>query len=38
VEKGKDLIQTQADAAKAAVEAGKSAYVATTTNETTPVA
>jgi gas vesicle protein len=27
VDKGKDLIQNQADAAKAAVEAGKSAYV-----------
>jgi gas vesicle protein len=31
VDKGKDLIQNQADAAKAAVEAGKSAYVEKTT-------
>jgi gas vesicle protein len=30
VEKGKDLIQNQADAAKAAVDAGKEAYVAKT--------
>jgi gas vesicle protein len=37
VDKGKDLIQNQADAAKAAVEAGKEAYVAKT-NEATPVA
>jgi len=37
VDKGKGLIQNQADAAKAAVEAGKSAY-AEKTAETTPVA
>jgi gas vesicle protein len=37
VDKGKDLIQNQADAAKAAVEAGKEAYVAKT-SEATPVA
>jgi gas vesicle protein len=36
VDKGKDLIQNQADAAKAAVEAGKEAYVAKTT-ESAPV-
>jgi gas vesicle protein len=36
VDKGKDLIQNQADAAKAAVEAGKEAYVAKT-SEATPV-
>jgi gas vesicle protein len=37
VEKGKDLIQNQADAAKAAVEAGKEAYVAKTSEIETPV-
>ena len=37
VEKGKDLIQNQTDAAKAAVDAGKEAYVAKTT-EPTPTA
>jgi gas vesicle protein len=36
VDKGKDLIQNQADAAKAAVEAGKEAYAAKT-SEATPV-
>lgn len=36
VDKGKDLIQNQADAVKAAAEAGKEAYVAKT-NEATPV-
>jgi gas vesicle protein len=34
VDKGKDLIQNQADAAKAAVEAGKEAYVAKTSEPT----
>jgi gas vesicle protein len=40
VDKGKDLIQNQAEAAKAAVEAGKEAYVAKTSevSEPTPVA
>ncbi len=36
VDKGKDLIQNQADAAKAAVEAGKEAYIAKT-SETAPI-
>jgi gas vesicle protein len=36
VDKGRDLIQNQADAAKAAVDAGKQAYV-DKTNESTPI-